>query len=93
MAANFPSADLCFIAYAGIAHGNIQPDTILIDGGTVRLTEFADATVLGIKLRNAATGLVLDRHMLACTILYTLVGGRGADGQPRRSGRAPRERR
>jgi hypothetical protein len=82
MAANFPSADLCFIAYAGIAHGNIQPDTILIDGGTVRLTEFADAMVLGIKFRSTAAGLVLDRHMLACTILYTVAGGRSADNQP-----------
>jgi hypothetical protein len=27
-------------------------------------------------------GLVTDRHMLACTILYTLSGGRGADDQP-----------
>ena len=70
------------ITVAGIAHRNIQPDTILIDGGTVRLTEFADATVLDIELRSTAAGVVLDRHMLACTVMYTLAGGRGADGQP-----------
>ena len=29
-----------------------------------------------------AAGLFLDRHRLACTILYTLAGGCGADDQP-----------
>jgi hypothetical protein len=74
------------IAYVGIAHRNIQPEVIVIDGGTVRLYEFADATVLGYSgsydSEATAAGLALDRHMLACTILYTLAGGRGGDGQP-----------
>jgi hypothetical protein len=74
------------IASAGIAHCSIQPEAILIEGGTVRLTDFAHAKVLhhssGQDFEAIAAGRVLDRHMLACTILYTLTGGRGTDGQP-----------
>ena len=70
------------IATAGIAHRNIRPETILIDGGTVRLTDFARATVVGTESQTIAAELVIDRHMLACTILYTLAGGRSADDQP-----------
>ena len=69
------------IAAAGIAHRNIRPAAILIDGGTVRLTEFAYGTVVGTDSQTVAD-FVIDRHMLACTILYTLAGGRGADNQP-----------
>ena len=67
---------------AGIAHHNIRPEAILIDSGMVFLTEFAHAKVVGTESQTTAAGIVLDRHMLACTILYTLAGGRGADGQP-----------
>jgi len=71
---------------AGIAHRNIRPETILIDAGTIRLTEFAHATVVAHSGAHdgetIVAGLVTDRHMLACTILYTLSGGRGADDQP-----------
>ena len=73
------------IVLAGIAHGNIRPEAIIIDGGDVRLTEFAHAKVVGTEWQTNATEvseLVVDRHMLACTILYTLAGGRGADNQP-----------
>jgi hypothetical protein len=77
---------LNLIASVGIAHRNIQPEVIVIDGGTVCLCEFADATILDHSSSHdseaAVAGLALDRHMLACTILYTLAGGRGADGQP-----------
>jgi hypothetical protein len=69
------------IASAGITHSNIRPEAILIDGGTVRLTEFAQATVVGTESQNIAAEIVSDRHMLACTILYTLAGGRGADDE------------
>ena len=68
-------------ASAGIAHRNIRPEAILVDGGTVCLTEFAHATVVGTDSETIVADLVIDRHMLACTILYTLAGGRGADGQ------------
>ena len=58
----------------------------MIEGGTVRLTEFAHATVVAHSgahdCENIVAGFVIDRHMLACTILYTLSGGRGADDQP-----------
>jgi hypothetical protein len=74
------------IASTGIAHRNIQPESILVDGGVVRLTEFANAMVLdhsgGHDGEATAAGLFLDRHRLACTILYTLAGGCGADDQP-----------
>jgi hypothetical protein len=70
------------IALAGIAHHNIQPETILIDDGTVRISAFTAATVLGTESQSIAQDLAIDRHMLACTILYTLPGGRGADDQP-----------
>jgi hypothetical protein len=70
------------LAAAGIAHRNIRPEAILIDGGTVRLTEFAHATVVGTESQTTAADLVIDRRMLACTILYTLAGGRRADNQP-----------
>ena len=69
-------------ASVGIAHRNIRPETILIDGGMVSLTEFAHATVVGSKSQIIAADFVIDRQMLACTILYTLAGGQGADGQP-----------
>ena len=71
------------MASAGIAHRNIRPEAILIDAGTIRLTEFAHATVVAHSGTHdgetIVAGLVTDRHMLACTILYTLSGGRGAD--------------
>jgi hypothetical protein len=70
------------IILTGISHRNIRPETILIDGGTICLTEFAHATVVDTDLESTTADLIIDRHMLACTILYTLVGGRGADGQP-----------
>jgi hypothetical protein len=66
----------------GITHHNIRPEAILIDGGTVRISEFAAATVLGTESQAIVEGFAIDRHMLACTILYTLPGGRGADDQP-----------
>ena len=64
---------------AGVAHLNIRPQTILVERGTVSLTEFARATVVGTE---SQADLVVDRHMLACTILYTIAGGCGANGQP-----------
>ena len=70
------------IISAGIAHRNIRPEAILIDGGTVCLTEFAHATVVGTESQTTAAELDTDRHMLACTILYTLAGGRDTDNQP-----------
>jgi hypothetical protein len=70
------------IASAGIAHRNIRPETILIDGSKVIITEFAHATVVATESHTIQAEFVIDRHMLACTILYTLAGGRGADHQP-----------
>ena len=67
---------------AGIAHHNIRPETILIDGSMVCLTEFAHATVVGTESQTIAADIIIDSRMLACTILYTLAGGRRADNQP-----------
>ena len=69
-------------ASAGIAHRNILPEAILVDGGMVCLTEFAHATVVGTDSETIVADFVIDRHILACTILYTLAGGRRADNQP-----------
>ena len=70
------------IASAGIAHRNIRPETVLIDGSKVIITEFAHATVVATESHTIQAEFVIDRHMLACTILYTLAGGRGADHRP-----------
>ena len=70
------------IASAGIAHRNIRPETILIDGSKVISTEFAHATVVATESHTIQAEFVIDRHMLACTILHTLAGGCGANGQP-----------
>jgi hypothetical protein len=43
--------------------------------------EFAHATVEHNDSQITATGFLLDRHMLACTILYTLSGGMGTNDQ------------
>jgi hypothetical protein len=38
--------------------------------------------VVGTEPQSEVEDLVIDRHMLACTILYTLSGGRSANNDP-----------
>ena len=58
----------------------------MIDAGTIRLAEFAHATVVAHSGTHdgetTVADFMIDRHMLASTILYTLLGGRGANDQP-----------
>jgi hypothetical protein len=66
---------------AGISHGNIRPETIAIDGSAVQYSDFARAT-MDCEADAASKAFVADRHMLACTILYTLSGGTRSNAEP-----------
>ena len=55
-----------------ISHGNIRPETVLIDAGSIVLSEFSESrTVDDVH----APEFTMDAKMLASTILFTLSGG------------------
>ena len=64
---------------ANIANRNIRPEHIVLDGYNVQLADFSRAKAFESDAASAAD-FIIDKHMLACTILYTLSGGLDADG-------------
>jgi hypothetical protein len=66
---------------ANISNGNIRPEHITLDGCNAQLADFSHATTVESDATSPA-GFIVDKHMLACTILYTLSGGLDADGDP-----------
>ena len=64
---------------ANIANKNIRPEHIVLDGCNVQLADFSHAKAFESDAASAAD-FIIDKHMLACTILYTLSGGLDADG-------------
>jgi hypothetical protein len=73
---------LCLLHTAGIFNSNIRPETLTIDGNDVQYADFAHAIVDNKTNERSVKARAADRHMLACTILYTLAGGHGTNGQP-----------
>ena len=64
---------------ANIANKNIRPEHIVLDGCNVQLADFSGAKAYESDA-GSPTDFIIDKHMLACTILYTLSGGLDADG-------------
>jgi hypothetical protein len=64
-----------------IANVNIRPEHIVLDGCNVQLVDFSHAKAFENDVASP-TDFIVDKHMLACTILYTLSGGLDADGEP-----------
>jgi hypothetical protein len=73
---------LCNLHAAGVSNSNIRPETLTIHGNDVQYTDFAHAIVDTKTNETSLKACGVDRHMLACTILYTLTGGNGANGEP-----------
>jgi tRNA A-37 threonylcarbamoyl transferase component Bud32 len=55
-----------------IAHGNIRPETILLDGGKLAISDFSHARLVN---EGASSALRTDIEMAASTILFALSGG------------------
>jgi hypothetical protein len=66
---------------ANIANKNIRPEHIALDGCNIQLADFSSAKAFESDV-GSPTDFIVDKHMLACTILYTLSGGLDADGDP-----------
>jgi serine/threonine protein kinase len=66
---------------ANIANRNIRPEHIVLDGCNVQLADFSHAKAFESDTASPAD-FIVDKHMLACTILYTLSGGLNTDGDP-----------
>jgi serine/threonine protein kinase len=59
-----------------ISHGNIRPETVLIDADSIVLSEFSKSTTVQSLLTNPdPPKFTMDAKMLASTILFTLSGG------------------
>jgi hypothetical protein len=64
-----------------IANLNIRPEHIVLEGCNVRIVDFSHAKAFESDAASLAE-IIVDKHMLACTILYTLSGGLDANGEP-----------
>jgi serine/threonine protein kinase len=64
-----------------ITHGALHPEHILLDGCSVQIANFSRAKAFESDA-TANTDSIIDKHMLACTILYTLSGGVDAQDSP-----------
>jgi hypothetical protein len=56
----------------GISHGNIRPETILLDGSKLVISDFSHARLVN---KDATSALHTDIEMAASTILFALSGG------------------
>ena len=59
-----------------IMHGDVRPHAIMLDSGTIVLSDFSNAKTVDDDVDGA---IKIDAKMLACTILYTLSGGLTGD--------------